>query len=92
MDEARTIIRRLERIEALQCSHAPAAALLAEVRQLLCEGEAWLAAEQRASRSESAPGGTGGEATDGAKAALADCRATLERREVVSGTAAATTL
>jgi hypothetical protein len=38
-------MERLERIEALQQADAPAAALLAEVRQLLREGEAWLVAE-----------------------------------------------
>ncbi|HXV56316.1 MAG TPA: hypothetical protein VD704_00475 [Gaiellaceae bacterium] len=92
MDEARTVIRRLERIEALQSSQAPADALLAEVRQLLREGEAWLAAEHRASRSEPARGGSGRKTTDGARTALEDCRAALERGEVVPGTAAATTL
>ena len=46
MDEARKVIRRLERIEALQSSQAPAEELLGEVRQLLSEGEAWLAAER----------------------------------------------
>lgn len=35
---------RLERIEALQRVDAPATALLAEVRGLLTDGEAWLAA------------------------------------------------
>ena len=45
MDEARRVIRRLERIEAMQGARAPAADLLAEVRQLLREGEAWLAVE-----------------------------------------------
>lgn len=76
MDEARKVIERLERIEALQSSQAPAETLLGEVRQLLREGEAWLAAEQRA-------GGAGGAE---AAAALAGCRATLrEGREVVPG-------
>jgi hypothetical protein len=46
MDEARRVIARLDRIEALQRGRAPAAALLAEVRLLLREGEAWLAAER----------------------------------------------
>ena len=45
MDEARKVMERLERIEALQQAEAPAAALLAEVRQLLRDGEAWRAAE-----------------------------------------------
>lgn len=84
MDEARTVIRRLERIEALQSEQAPAAALLTEVRQLLREGEAWLAAERHG--EESRP--TGEEpAPDGgrvaaAAAALAGCREKLgDRRE-----------
>ena len=45
MEEARKVMERLERIEELQQADAPAAALLAEVRQLLREGEAWLVAE-----------------------------------------------
>jgi hypothetical protein len=92
VDEARTVIGRLERIEALQSSRAPAAVLLAEVRELLREGEAWLAAERRGSRAEPAGDGTSGEETEGARAALERCRATLEREEVVPGAAAATTL
>lgn len=89
MDEARTVIRRLERIEALQGERAPAAALLAEVRQLLREGEAWLAAERdgagsRPAGDEPAPGG--GLVADAA-AALAGCRERLgERREVTAQT------
>jgi hypothetical protein len=45
MDEARAVIHRLERIEALEREGAPPEAVLAEVRELLREGEAWLAAE-----------------------------------------------
>ena len=45
MEEARKVIERLERIEELRRAEAPAAALLAEVRQLLREAEAWLVAE-----------------------------------------------
>lgn len=65
MDEARTVMSRLERIERLQEEKAPAAALLAEVRQLLREGEAWIAAE-------------GGAA--GANDALERCRGRFESR------------
>ena len=91
MDEARRVIRRLERIETLQGAHAPAADLLAEVRQLLREGEAWLAVEHR----EEAHGN--GEAacrqTAAAEAALRGCRATMgEGKEVVPGGAGAPTL
>jgi hypothetical protein len=42
MDEARAVLRRLARIEALEREDAPPAALLAEVRELLREAEAWL--------------------------------------------------
>lgn len=45
MDEARAVLRRLERIEALEREGAPARSLLAEVHALLEEAEAWLAAE-----------------------------------------------
>jgi hypothetical protein len=68
MDEARRVMERLERIEALQEAEAPAAALLAEVRQLLRDGEAWLAAE-----------GNGAEVALGA---LDRCRGRVERGEV----------
>jgi hypothetical protein len=74
MDEARKVIERLERIEALRREEAPAAALLAEVRGLLHEGEAWLAAE--------------GRATEGAEAALERCRARIRADgEVMPGSA-----
>ncbi|HXZ57871.1 MAG TPA: hypothetical protein VEG40_09830 [Gaiellaceae bacterium] len=49
MDEARAVVRRLRRIEALDRGQAPAGSLLAEVRELLAEAEAWVRAE---------PGGT----------------------------------
>lgn len=65
MDEARRVIERLERIEALRRAEAPATVLLAEVRSLLAEGESWLAAERAAG-------------ADGAHAALERCRASLE--------------
>jgi hypothetical protein len=45
MDEARAILERLERIEALKTVDAGPAALLAELRALLREGEAWARAE-----------------------------------------------
>ena len=39
MDEARQVLERLERIDALRREGAPAADLLAEMRGLLAEGE-----------------------------------------------------
>ena len=45
MDEARRVLARLKRIEALDRERAPAPALLAEVRELLLEAEEWVRAE-----------------------------------------------
>jgi hypothetical protein len=50
VDEARRVIERLERIESLKRAGAPADELLAEVRALLRDGEAWLAAEPDGTR------------------------------------------
>jgi hypothetical protein len=46
MDEARAVIHRLKRIEALEREGATPQLLLAEVRELLREGEAWVRAER----------------------------------------------
>jgi hypothetical protein len=46
MDEARAVIHRLERIEALEREGAGPKLVLAEVRELLREGEEWLEAER----------------------------------------------
>ena len=69
MEEARKVMERLERIEELHRAEAPAAALLAEVRQLLREGEAWLVAE--------GPGGRK------ALAALDRCRGSVQTGQEV---------
>ena len=45
MDEARTVLARLDRIDDLQARGAPPGALLAEARVLLAEAEEWLEAE-----------------------------------------------
>jgi hypothetical protein len=45
MDEARRLLARLERIEALDRAHAGPGDLLAELRVLLSEAEAWARAE-----------------------------------------------
>jgi len=66
MHEARVVLRRLERIEALEREGAPAPSLLAEVHALLEEAEAWVVAE---------PG-----EVDAAEAALDRCRAALLER------------
>jgi hypothetical protein len=63
MDEARAVVRRLKRIEALDRGRAPAGSLLTEVRELLAEAEAWVRAE---------PGGT-----ESAEEALERCREAL---------------
>ena len=63
MDEARAVLRRLARIEALEREGAPPRSLLAEVHALLGEAEAWVASEQ---------GGA-----DDAEAALERCRDAL---------------
>jgi hypothetical protein len=82
VDEARRVIRRLERIETLQGAQAPADELLAEVQHLLREGEAWLAAEHENEASDD--GDAGREQTTAAEAALRGCRATIvEEVEVV---------
>jgi hypothetical protein len=68
MDEARTVLRRLRRIEALEREGAPARSLLAEVHALIEEAEAWLSAE---GADAEGPG------ADLAEAALARCRNSL---------------
>ncbi len=45
MDEARRVIERLERIEALDRATASPAELLAELRGLLQDAEAWVRLE-----------------------------------------------
>jgi hypothetical protein len=45
MDEARTLLERLERIDALERAAAPVGELLVELRALVSEAEAWARAE-----------------------------------------------
>jgi len=71
MDEARAVLERLERIEALEASGAPAAVVLDEVRGLLADAEAWVRAE---------PAGT-----DLAETALDRCREALHEGESGTG-------
>jgi len=70
MDEARAVLYRLDRIEALDRDAAPAGELLDELRRLLQEAETWLGAEPE---------------PHGAVEALAGCRRALdtERREAM---------
>ena len=69
MDEARAVMERLERIDALEREGADARVVLAEVRELLREGEAWIEAE--------------GGAAVGAAAALHRCRRAHDAEAVV---------
>jgi hypothetical protein len=45
MDEARVVLERIRRIDALRRERAGPQALLAEVEQLVVEAERWLGAE-----------------------------------------------
>jgi hypothetical protein len=71
VDEARAVLERLRRIELLEREGATAPHLLAEVRALLVEAEAWVRAE---------PSGTAR-----AEQALEECRQALERAPVGAG-------
>ena len=66
MEEARRVLDRLDRVEALHLAGAPAADVLEELRALVGEAEEWLAAE--------------GSGTDVAARAVDRCRAALETR------------
>lgn len=66
MDEARAVLTRLDRIEALDREDAPAGELLDELRALLDDAEAWLRAEPE---------------PHGAVEALARCRRALDVKE-----------
>lgn len=56
MDEARAVLRRLDRIEALEREGAHPAAVLAELHELVREAEAWarLEGDERASDAAAA--------------------------------------
>ena len=66
MEEARRVLERLHRIEALERRSAPSDELLAELRTLVREAETWL-------RAEPEPGA--------AADALARCAAALEAND-----------
>ena len=65
MDEARAVIERLNRIEALDREGAPAVTLLAELRELVREAEAWVEVEHEPDRAVDA---------------VERCKAALERQ------------
>jgi len=71
MDEARAVLARLERIEALEAGGAPAGQLLEEVRGLLSDAEAWVRTEHAG--------------TDLAETALERCRQALREAEQGAG-------
>jgi hypothetical protein len=56
MDEARAVLQRLDRIEALEREGAHPAAVLAELHELVREAEAWarLEGDERASDAAAA--------------------------------------
>jgi hypothetical protein len=54
MDEARAVIERLDRIEALEHEGANPSAVLAELRELVREAEAWARVEHPPRRAEAA--------------------------------------
>ena len=85
MDEARQVIERLERIDALKGRGAPARELLAEVRLLLAEGERWLAAERVAEQAAKAGIADPDQAPiERAAAALSRCRDVVDRSRAVA--------
>jgi hypothetical protein len=71
MDEARAVLHRLRRIERLERESVPPRRLLAEVRELLREAEAWLEAERSG--------------TDQAAEALDRCYETMRSSETPVG-------
>jgi hypothetical protein len=54
VDQARAVLTRLERIDALKRADAPAGDLLDEVRELLSEAETWVAADRPGGAAEEA--------------------------------------
>jgi hypothetical protein len=54
VEQARAVLERLERIEALKRDEAPAGVLLDEVRALLTEAEAWAEADRADGRAANA--------------------------------------
>jgi hypothetical protein len=59
MTDEQKVILRLERIATLRRAEAAEGALLAELRGLLTDGEAWLATADEPRRGADAPAGSG---------------------------------
>lgn len=92
MEEARRVISRLERIEALKGTGGEPGALLAELRELLREGEEWVAAEGAGTAAARTALGALEGALGVAEGALGVARAervdSLSGEEVAAGNAA----
>jgi hypothetical protein len=92
MDEARKVLERLERIEALKAANAEPGALLGELRALVADGEAWLATERalpvspRPEAEEEASATRAEEALAGLEASLGMRGAMVTGREGVVAT------
>jgi hypothetical protein len=82
MEEARRVLERLQRIEALRGGEARSSRLLDELRALLAEGEAWLAAER--SEATAVPRDSAEVETARSERALAALGDALDRRRVAS--------
>jgi hypothetical protein len=72
VDEARRVLERLDRIDELERTNAPPSQLLAEVRALLSDAEAWV-------RSDDRPAAPACEALDRIRDALRPAETSEER-------------
>ncbi len=70
MDEARAVLGRIRRIDALQRERARPAALLAEVERLLLEARTWLDAEDGDDQASRALGRAHGGAAERMRKAM----------------------
>jgi len=78
MDEARAVLTRLDRIERLDRASAPASTIVAELRLLVSEAEAWVRAERFPTDLAERAIDRLREAVDGAESAgMGDCRTLL---------------
>jgi hypothetical protein len=70
MDETDRVLDRLRRIDELRGAEARPEAVLRELRELLGEGEAWLARERRRRSAQGPEAGQAEAALDGLREAL----------------------